>query len=69
MATNSQIERIKKAEKAMQQLLDYPAKTRRELEDIEDPDQRREAIEAIEGIERETKNLEEALRRWRLDIH
>jgi hypothetical protein len=66
---DNQIDRIRKAEEAMRELLEYSAKSRRELEDIKDPDLRKEVIEAIEGIEKEAQNLNEALRKWRLDIH
>ena len=53
----------------MRELLEYSAASRRELEDIKDPDLRKQVIEAIEGIEKEAQNLNEALRKWRLDIH
>jgi hypothetical protein len=69
---DSQVDRIRKAEEAMKQLVEYSANARRELEDIEDikdPDLRKEVVEAIEGMEREAQDLNEALRKWKLDIH
>ena len=53
----------------MRELLEYSAESRRQLEGIKDPDLRKEVMEAIEGIEKEAQNLNEALQKWRLDIH
>jgi hypothetical protein len=69
IAMDNQIDRIRKAEEAMRELLEYSAESRRQLEGIKDPDLRKEVIEAIEGIEKEAQNLNEALQKWRLDIH
>ena len=59
---NSQLDRIRQAEGAIKELLEYSAKARCDLEDIREPDLRKEVIEAIDGVEREAQRLGEALR-------
>jgi FtsZ-binding cell division protein ZapB len=69
--TESQIDRIRKAEEAIRQLVEVAAQIRREIDslDVKDTDVRKELVETAEGIETEAQSLREALRQWREDIN
>ena len=66
-----QIDRIKKAEQAMKELLEVAAALRRQIEQAgsKDPNQIRELLEAAEGFEKEAQRMRDALRNWRQDIN
>ena len=69
--TESQIERIRKAEEAMQELKKVAAQIRKEIEKLsaEDPAARKELLEAAESFEAQAEDLRTSLREWREDIH
>jgi exonuclease VII small subunit len=69
--TERQIDRIRKAETAAQELREAAAQIRQELDSAktEDPSQLGELLEAVEGLEKEAERLEDALGEWRKDIH
>ena len=69
--TESQIDRIRKAEEAVRELVEVAAQIRQEADKlpIEDPDTRRELLEAAEAYEIQVQDLRNALREWREDIH
>jgi hypothetical protein len=69
--TERQIDRIRKAEEAICELVQVAAQLRKEVENlpITDADCRAELLEAAEEYERQAHGLRDALRRWREDIH
>src|SRR5579872_844407 len=69
--TESQIDRIRKAEEAVRELIEIAAQIRQEADKlpIDDPSMREELLEAAEGYEIQVQDLRDALRRWREDIH
>jgi hypothetical protein len=69
--TESQIDRIRKAEEAMRELVELAAQIRQEADklQIEDPTLRKELLETAEGFETQAQDLRNALREWREDIH
>jgi len=71
IVAESQIERIRKAEKAARELVELAAQIRNEANSlaVEDPSIRRELLESAESFEMQAKALEDGLREWRKDIH
>jgi hypothetical protein len=69
--TDSQIDRIRKAEEAIRELVQLAAQIRQEADKlpIEDPAVRNELLETAEGFEIQAQDLRNALREWREDIH
>lgn len=69
--TESQIDRIRKAEEAVRELVEVAAQIRQEADKlpIEDPYTRKELLEAAEAYEIQVQDLRNALREWREDIH
>jgi hypothetical protein len=69
--TESQIDRIRKAEEAIRQLVQVAAQIRQEADKlpIEDPAVRKELLETAEGLEIQAQDLRKTLREWREDIH
>jgi len=67
--TESQIDRIKKAEEATKGFFDFAAEIRREAETMEDAEIRKEFLEIADGFEAQAQELLTALRKWREDIH
>ena len=69
--TESQIDRIRKAEEAFRELLELAAQIRQEANmlPIMDPAVRKELLETAEGFERQAKEIRNALQEWREDIH
>ena len=67
----SQIDRIRKAEEAIRELLDVAAELRQEVQKlpIEKPDVREELLNAAEDFERQAADLKHALKSWREDIN
>ena len=67
----SQIDRIKKAEEAIRELVEVAAQIRQEAATlpVEDPATRKELLETAEGFETKVQELRKALREWREDIH
>lgn len=69
--TETQIDRIRKAEEHVRELVELAAQIRREADKLptEDPAVRKELIETAEGFETQAQDLKNALRAWREDIH
>jgi hypothetical protein len=69
--TESQIDRIRKAEEAIRELVELAAQIRQEADrlPIEDPAVRKELLETAAGFEIQAQDLSNALREWREDIH
>jgi len=69
--TESQIDRIRKAEEAVRELVEVAAQIRHEIDNlkVKDSGLRKELLETAEGIEAEVQNLRNALREWREDIN
>jgi hypothetical protein len=69
--TESQLDRIRKAEDAVRELVKVAAQMRQEADSlpVNDPDLRKELLDAAEGFETEAQNLRDALREWREDIN
>lgn len=69
--TESQVDRIKKAEEAVRELVELAAQIRQEAAKlpIEDPALRIELLETAEGLETQAQDLRNALKEWREDIH
>jgi hypothetical protein len=69
--TESQIDRIRKAEEAVRELVELAAQIRQEADQlpIEDPALRNELLETAEGFEIQAQDLRNALREWKEDIH
>jgi hypothetical protein len=67
----SQLDRIRNAEKAALELIALAAQIREEASGlpIEDHTARSELLETAEGFEEQAVHLSQALKRWRLDIH
>lgn len=67
----SQIDRIRKAEEAIRELVKVAAQIRQEADSlpIKDADLRAELLEAAEGLEAQAQDLRSALRDWREDIN
>ena len=69
--TESQIERIRKAEAAMLELVKAAAQLRSEFETVpaDDPETQKELLETIESLEAQAEDLRNSLREWREDLH
>ena len=69
--TESQIDRIRKAEEAVRELVELAAQIRQEADKlpVEDPAVRKELLETAEGFEIQAQDLRNVLREWREDIH
>jgi hypothetical protein len=69
--TESQVDRIRKAEEAVRELVVVAAQIRQEAArlPVEDPALRKELLETADGFETQARDLRNALRRWREDIH
>jgi hypothetical protein len=69
--TESQLDRIRKAEEAVRELVTVAAQIRLEADKlpVEDPALRKELLETAEGFEAQAQDLRNALREWREDIH
>ncbi|MDP9159901.1 MAG: hypothetical protein M3O09_06680 [Acidobacteriota bacterium] len=69
--TESQIDRIRKTEEAIRELVQLAAQIRQEADKLpmEDPGVRDELLETAEGFEIQALDLRNALREWREDIH
>jgi hypothetical protein len=69
--TESQIERIRKAEEAMLELKKVAAQIREEIEklSVEDPAALQELLETADSLEAQAEDLRTSLREWREDIH
>jgi len=69
--TGSQIDRIRKAEEAVRELVTLAAQIRQEADKlpIEDAALRKELLETAKGFEKQAQDLSNALREWREDIH
>ena len=69
--TESQIDRIRKAEEAVRELVELVAQIRQEADKlpVKDPGLRKELLETAEGFETQAQDLRNTLREWREDIH
>ena len=69
--TEAQIDRIRRAEEAVRELVKLAAEIRQEADrlPVEDPALRKELLETAEGFETQAQDLRSALRDWREDIH
>lgn len=69
--TESQIDRIRKAEDAMRELVELAAQIRQEVGklSVEDLALRKELLETAESFETQAADLKNTLREWREDIH
>jgi hypothetical protein len=69
--TDSQIDRIRKAEEAVRELVELATQIRQEADKlpVEDPGVRKELLETAEGFEIQAQDLRNALRERRGDIH
>jgi hypothetical protein len=69
--TESQIDRVRKAEEAFREVVELAAQIRQEANKlpIEDPALRKELLDTAEGLEKQAQDLRNALREWRKDIH
>jgi hypothetical protein len=69
--TESQIERIRKAEEAMLELKKVAAQIRQEIENLslEDAAARKESLETAGSLEAQAEQMKNTLREWREDIH
>lgn len=69
--TERQIDRIRKSEEAVRELVQVAAQIRQEADNlpITDAHLRAELLEAAERYEQEAQNLRDALREWREDIN
>jgi len=69
--TESQIDRIRKAEQAVRKLVELAAQIRQEVDElpIQDPGVRKESLELAKGFETQAQDLRNALREWKEDIH
>jgi hypothetical protein len=69
--TEPQIDRIRKSEEAVRELVQVAAQIRQEAGNlpITDTHLRAELLEAAEKHEQEAQNLRDALREWREDIN
>jgi hypothetical protein len=68
--TESQLDRIKKAEEAMRELVELAAQIREAAKlPIDDPALRIELLETAEGFETQAQDVGNALKEWREDIH
>ncbi len=69
--TESQIDRIRKAEEAVRELVELAAQIRQEADKlpVEDRTLRKELSETAEGFEAQVQDLRNTLREWREDIH
>lgn len=69
--TERQIDKIKKAEGAVQELLQAAAQLRRQIEDVQakDPEHLGELLHAAESFESEIQKMTEALESWRKEIN
>ena len=69
--TESQMDRIRKAEEAVRELVELAARIRQEADKlpVEDLTLRRELLKTAEGFETQAQDLRNALRDWRQDIH
>jgi chorismate mutase len=69
--TETQIDRIRKAEEAIRELVQLAAQIRQEADKlpIEDPAVHKELLETAEGFENQAQDLRNVLREWREDIH
>ena len=64
------IDEIKKAEQAMQELLDVAAQLRKQIElaSEKNPEQIAELVKAAAGFEREAQKIKDYLQQWRQSI-
>jgi hypothetical protein len=69
--TNSQIDRIRKAEEAISELVELAAEIRVEAAKlpIADPDLHAELLKTAEGFELQAKDLSNDLKKWRQEIN
>ena len=69
--TERQIDKIKKAEGAVQELLQAAAQLRRQIEEVQskDPEHLSELLRAAEAFENEIQKMTEALEGWRREIN
>ena len=67
----SQIDRIRKAEATIKEVSQIAAQIRKELDELpkKDDGERNELLAAAEGFDMQAQELENALRKWREDIH
>jgi phage/plasmid primase-like uncharacterized protein len=67
----SQIDRIRRAEEAAQELIKNAAQFRQDADilAIDDPNLRTELLQMAEGLEAQAQKLRDSLREWREDIH
>jgi DNA-binding ferritin-like protein len=66
-----QIDKIKEAEGAVQELLEAAAQLRRQIEDVQskDPEHLTDLLQAAEAFEKEIQKMTEALESWRREIN
>jgi len=66
-----QIDRIRKAEEAVLELVKIAAELRQEVDNlpVNDLDTRKELLQAGEGFETQAQGLRDSLREWREDIN
>ncbi len=69
--TESQIDRIRKAEEAAQELIKVSAQFRQNADilAVNDPALRKELLQAAEGFEAQAQKIKAALREWREDVN
>jgi hypothetical protein len=69
--TESQMDRTRKAEEAIREVVELAAQIRQEANKlpVEDPALRKELLDTAEGFEIQAQDLRNALREWREDIH
>jgi hypothetical protein len=69
--TESQVDRIRKAEKAFRELVKIAAQIRGEAAKlpVKDLGKREELLASAEQFERQAQDVKNALREWREDIH
>jgi polyhydroxyalkanoate synthesis regulator phasin len=69
--TGRQIDRIKEAEGAVQELLRAAAQLRQQIEELQskDPEHLKELLTAAEAFEKEIQKMTGALESWRKEIN
>jgi hypothetical protein len=69
--TESQIDRIRKAEQAIRELVEVASHICEEADKlpVQDPAIRKELLETAEGFETQVEDLRNALQEWRQYIH
>jgi len=69
--TESQLNRIRKAEEAVRELVELAAQIRQEADKLPvgDPALRKELLETADGFETQAQDLRNTLREWREDIN